>query len=71
MAVDLVYETHSISVDNERGVATGWLPGELSVAGRQLAAALASLERLVTTGMTWQEGWRYRLDASGLRSPGS
>jgi hypothetical protein len=29
MAVDLIFETHSISVDNERGVATGWLDGEL------------------------------------------
>jgi broad specificity phosphatase PhoE len=36
----LIYETHSITVDNERGVATGWLPGELSAEGRRLAAEL-------------------------------
>ncbi len=38
MAVDLIFETHSISVDNERGVATGWLDGALSEEGRRLAA---------------------------------
>jgi broad specificity phosphatase PhoE len=31
----LIYETHSTTVDNERGIATGWLPGELSERGRQ------------------------------------
>ncbi|MFI7131280.1 histidine phosphatase family protein [Nonomuraea sp. NPDC050153] len=40
MAVKLVYETHSITVDNETGIATGWLPGELSERGRVLAAEL-------------------------------
>jgi broad specificity phosphatase PhoE len=43
--IRLVYETHSISVDNERGVATGWLPGELSPQGRELAAELGELRR--------------------------
>jgi broad specificity phosphatase PhoE len=45
MAVELVYETHSISVDNERGIATGWLPGELSEEGRLLARSLAERRR--------------------------
>src|SRR3954465_14914226 len=36
----LIYETHSITVDNERGIATGWLPGELSPEGRRLAAEI-------------------------------
>jgi alpha-ribazole phosphatase/probable phosphoglycerate mutase len=40
MAVEIIYETHSISVDNERGIATGWLPGELSESGRALAREL-------------------------------
>ena len=40
MAVHVVFETHSITLDNEAGIATGWLPGELSAAGRELAAAL-------------------------------
>jgi broad specificity phosphatase PhoE len=45
VAVELIYETHSISVDNERGVATGWLPGELSEEGRRLARTLGERRR--------------------------
>jgi broad specificity phosphatase PhoE len=45
MAMYLVYETHSISVDNERGIATGWLPGELSAKGRRLARKLGERRR--------------------------
>ena len=45
MAVELVYETHALSVDNERGVATGWLDGELSEYGRRLAVELGERRR--------------------------
>jgi alpha-ribazole phosphatase/probable phosphoglycerate mutase len=45
MALELVYETHSISTDNERGIATGWLPGELSAEGRRLAVELGGRRR--------------------------
>jgi 2,3-bisphosphoglycerate-dependent phosphoglycerate mutase len=40
MVVSIVFETHSTSVDNEQGRATGWLPGELSETGRGQALAL-------------------------------
>ncbi len=40
MAVHIVFETHSISADNESGAATGWRPGRLSTQGRALAAEL-------------------------------
>jgi broad specificity phosphatase PhoE len=40
MVVQLIYETHSRTIDNERGIATGWLPGELSTDGRRFAAEL-------------------------------
>jgi broad specificity phosphatase PhoE len=40
MAVGIVFETHSVTTDNEAGVATGWLDGQLSERGRTLAAAL-------------------------------
>src|SRR5258708_15627490 len=40
MPVSVVFETHSITVDNERGVATGWLPGELAERGRDLSREL-------------------------------
>ncbi len=34
---ELIFETHSISEDNERGLASGWNPTRLSARGRQLA----------------------------------
>jgi broad specificity phosphatase PhoE len=48
MVIHLVYETHSITTDNEAGIATGWLPGQLSEEGRRLAPDL---------------GWRRRGEA--------
>jgi 2,3-bisphosphoglycerate-dependent phosphoglycerate mutase len=45
MALSVVFETHSTTVDNERGVATGWLPGELSERGRVLASDLGRRRR--------------------------
>jgi broad specificity phosphatase PhoE len=45
VSVEIVFETHSISVDNERGIATGWLHGELSETGRANAQALGERRR--------------------------
>ena len=45
MALELVYETHSITTDNEAGIATGWNPGELSPRGRALAVVLGERRR--------------------------
>ena len=40
MAVDIVFETHAISTDNEAGLATGWHPGRLSARGEAAAYEL-------------------------------
>jgi broad specificity phosphatase PhoE len=45
MAVEIIYETHSITTDNEAGLATGWQPGELSATGRRLARELGLRRR--------------------------
>ena len=45
MAVEIIYETHQTSTDNEAGIATGWLPGELSVLGRRQARELGERRR--------------------------
>lgn len=45
MAVTIVFETHSISVDNERGVASGWTDGPLSERGRAFARELGDRRR--------------------------
>jgi 2,3-bisphosphoglycerate-dependent phosphoglycerate mutase len=43
--IQVVYETHSLTEDNARGIATGWLPGRLSERGRELARELGQRRR--------------------------
>lgn len=45
VAVEIFYETHSTTIDNESGIATGWLPGKLSENGREQARALGERRR--------------------------
>lgn len=45
VAVEIVYETHAITEDNENGIATGWLPGRLSERGRAVAIGLGERRR--------------------------
>ncbi len=45
MTLSIVYETHSLTEDNEAGIATGWLPGKLSADGRRLARELGERRR--------------------------
>jgi broad specificity phosphatase PhoE len=45
MSVEIVFETHSTSTDNEAGIATGWLEGALSPTGRQQARELGARRR--------------------------
>ncbi len=45
VGIQLVFETHSISEDNEMGIATGWRDGRLSTRGRVLAAELGARRR--------------------------
>src|SRR6478735_402166 len=40
MSIEIVFETHSTSEDNERGVASGWAHSRLSDIGQQQARAL-------------------------------
>ncbi|SRR5579871_1435932 len=45
MALTVVFETHSTTEDNERGLATGWLGGRLSAAGHAQARSLGDRRR--------------------------
>jgi 2,3-bisphosphoglycerate-dependent phosphoglycerate mutase len=45
MVVQIVFETHQTTEDNEAGIATGWLPGRLSALGRRQAAELGQRRR--------------------------
>jgi broad specificity phosphatase PhoE len=42
MPIELVFETHSTTEDNEKGFATGWLPGVLSATGREQAREMGA-----------------------------
>jgi 2,3-bisphosphoglycerate-dependent phosphoglycerate mutase len=50
LSVEIVFEKHSTTVDNEAGIATGWADGELSERGRQQAKELG--ERRADDGLT-------------------
>lgn len=43
MAVKITYFVHGTTTDNEKDLATGWLPGELSAKGREQAIKLGEL----------------------------
>jgi broad specificity phosphatase PhoE len=45
VVLSVVFETHATTIDNEIGRATGWLPGELSAAGREQARQLGIRRR--------------------------
>jgi broad specificity phosphatase PhoE len=45
VTTEIVFETHAISTDNEAGIATGWLEGQLSEEGRRLARRLRERRR--------------------------
>jgi 2,3-bisphosphoglycerate-dependent phosphoglycerate mutase len=45
MSIEVVFETHALSEDNERGIATGWLPGRLSERGLVNAADMGRRRR--------------------------
>lgn len=45
MTIEIVFETHSWSEDNESGRASGWRDSRLSAAGRVLAAELGERRR--------------------------
>ncbi|MCO8270368.1 histidine phosphatase family protein [Actinoplanes sp. TRM 88003] len=45
MTVEIVFETHALTEDNENGFATGWLPGRLSERGRANAANMGRRRR--------------------------
>ncbi len=45
MSIQIVFETHSFSEDNEHGIAAGWLHGRLSERGRLAAQELGARRR--------------------------
>jgi broad specificity phosphatase PhoE len=71
MALELVYETHSTTLDNERGLATGWLPGELSEAGREQARAVGRRRRNDGIAAVYASDLRRAVETAEIAFSGS
>jgi broad specificity phosphatase PhoE len=71
VAVELVYETHSITEDNEAGIATGWLPGRLSAQGRLLAVELGERRPASGFAAVWSSDLARAVDTAELAYGGA
>lgn len=71
MPLRLVFETHAITTDNEAGVATGWLPGELSAAGREGARELGRRRRDDGISIVYASDLARALETAWLALEGS
>jgi broad specificity phosphatase PhoE len=71
MSIGLVYETHAITNDNEAGIATGWLPGELSSAGRRSARELGVRRRMDGISTVYVSDLRRAVDTADIAFAGS
>lgn len=68
--VEIVFETHSITEDNERGIATGWLPGRLSERGRSLARGLGARYRDIDLTAVFSSDLARAVETAGLAFAG-
>jgi 2,3-bisphosphoglycerate-dependent phosphoglycerate mutase len=71
VSVTVVYETHSTSVDNETGIATGWLDGALSDTGRQQARALGERRRDDGLAIVFTSDLRRAVETAEIAFAGS
>ena len=71
MAVEIIYETHSLTTDNEVGIATGWLPGQLSETGRRLAPEIGERHRSDNVAAVFVSDLRRAVETAELAFGGS
>jgi 2,3-bisphosphoglycerate-dependent phosphoglycerate mutase len=71
VSVEVVYETHSTSEDNEAGIATGWLPGRLSAAGRERARELGERRRDDGLSVVFTSDLRRAVETAEIAFAGS
>jgi 2,3-bisphosphoglycerate-dependent phosphoglycerate mutase len=69
--IEVVYETHSTSEDNEAGIATGWLGGTLSAEGRRQAARLGERRRDNGIGLVTASDLNRAVETAGIAFEGS
>jgi broad specificity phosphatase PhoE len=66
VGIEIVYETHSTSTDNEAGIATGWLPGRLSQTGRRQARQLGERRRHDELAVAYTSDLRRAVETAQL-----
>ena len=66
-----MFETHSISTDNEAGIATGWLGGRLSESGRRYARELGARRRSERVDAAYTSDLRRAVETAQLAFAGS
>jgi broad specificity phosphatase PhoE len=71
MSVEVVFETHSTSEDNEACIATGWLPGRLSAAGREQARELGERRRDDGLSVVFTSDLRRAVETGAIAFAGS
>ena len=71
MSVEVVYETHATSEDNEAGIATGSLPGRLSATGRAQARELGERRRDDRIAVVFTSDLRRAVETAELAFAGS
>lgn len=71
MSVAVVFETHSTSTDNERGIATGWNQGALSAAGREQARQLGRRRRDDGLAVVFTSDLRRAVETAEIAFAGS
>lgn len=71
MSVEVVYETHSTSVDNEQGTATGWHEGALSDTGKEQAKRLGERRRDDGLAVVFTSDLRRAVETAEIAFAGS
>lgn len=65
-SIEIVFETHALSEDNERGIATGWLPGRLCARGRANAAEMGRRRRDDGIGAVFTSDLRHAAETAEI-----
>jgi broad specificity phosphatase PhoE len=71
VSVEVVFETHSTSTDNELGIATGWNEGSLSELGREQARQLGERRRDDGLSVVYASDLRRAVETAELAFAGS
>lgn len=71
MSIQIVFETHSWSEDNERDIATGWSPGRLSERGRSAARELGQRRQHDSIDAVFASDLRRAADTAEIAFDGS